>query len=475
MIFGDRAGVGRSLADRLSQSGEAVIVASPATVFERLAADRFLIRPESRDDVQLVLDAADASGCRGIIHLWSLNAPSADQTTLASLQTVETLGCLNALLLVQALATSTSRDLPRLWLVTGGTQIIGGTNDEGSPAQSPLWGLGRTIANEYPQLRCTMVDLSARPSADELESFRAELQADDAENELTLRGDARYVHRLSRVALADLRQAGQPKDGDGKDIPFHVEITTPGILDGLRAIAWPRRDPGPGEVEVRIQAAGLNFKDVMLAMGLLPDEALEGGYSGRYLGYECAGTVVAVGSHVKNLAVGDEVLTSGRGTLAKYTTLDARFAIRIPLGMSHEEAATIPIAFLTAFYSLHYLGRMSRGDRVLIHAAAGGVGLAAIQLAQRAGAEVFATAGSPMKRDLLRALGVKYVMDSRTSSFADEVMRFTNGEGVDIVLNSLAGEAIPLSLSTLRSYGRFLEIGKRDIYENTRLGASSVP
>jgi NADPH:quinone reductase-like Zn-dependent oxidoreductase/acyl carrier protein len=141
-----------------------------------------------------------------------------------------------------------------------------------------------------------------------------------------------------------------------------------------------------------------------------------------------------------------------------------------PDHISFEEAATIPITFLTAYYSLNYLGRMQRGDRVLIHAAAGGVGLAAIQLAQRAGAEVYATAGTPGKRALLRALGVKYVMDSRTLAFADQVMEFTGGEGVDIVLNSLAGEAIPKSLGVLSPYGRFIEIGKRDIYEDSKLG-----
>jgi NADPH:quinone reductase-like Zn-dependent oxidoreductase/acyl carrier protein len=137
--------------------------------------------------------------------------------------------------------------------------------------------------------------------------------------------------------------------------------------------------------------------------------------------------------------------------------------------MGMEDAATIPIVFLTAHYALNHLGRMQAGERVLIHAAAGGVGMAALQLAQRAGAEVFATAGSPEKRALLESLGVRHVMDSRSLDFAGEVLRRTGGEGVDLVLNSLAGEAIPKSLSVLRPYGRFLEIGKRDIYGDMRL------
>src|SRR5687768_12645793 len=232
----------------------------------------------------------------------------------------------------------------------------------------------------------------------------------------------------------------------------------------------PRREPGPGEVEIEVHAVGLNFKDVMITMGLLPDEALEGGYTGKALGMECSGTITAVGRDVAGLEVGDAVMTAAPGALRTNLTVNAQFVVRKPDHIGFEEAATIPITFLTAYYSLHYLGRIQARDRVLIHAAAGGVGLAAIQLAQRAGAEVFATAGTPAKRDLLRALGVRYVMDSRSLAFANEVMEFTGGQGVDIVLNSLSGEAIPKSLSILSAYGRFIEIGKRDIYENSKLG-----
>src|SRR5262249_62145850 len=127
-----------------------------------------------------------------------------------------------------------------------------------------------------------------------------------------------------------------------------------------------------------------------------------------------------------------------------------------------------------AFYSLHTLARMDRGERVLIHAGTGGVGLAAVQLALQAGAVVFATAGSPEKRELLTALGVPHVMDSRSLAFADEIRKLTNGEGVDIVLNSLSGEAIDKSLSLLRPYGRFVEIGKTDIFKNRKIGMRAL-
>jgi NADPH:quinone reductase-like Zn-dependent oxidoreductase/acyl carrier protein len=184
--------------------------------------------------------------------------------------------------------------------------------------------------------------------------------------------------------------------------------------------------------------------------------------------------VVAVGDQVSEVAVGDEVIAAKSCTLTSHLTVGSQFVAHKPSHLSLEQAATIPLAFLTAFYSLHTLGRMDRGERVLIHAGTGGVGLAAVQLALQAGAVVFATAGSPEKRELLTALGVPHVMDSRSLAFADEIRKLTGGEGVDIVLNSLSGEAIDKSLSLLRPYGRFIEIGKTDIFKNRKIGMRAL-
>jgi myxalamid-type polyketide synthase MxaB len=172
---------------------------------------------------------------------------------------------------------------------------------------------------------------------------------------------------------------------------------------------------------------------------------------------------------VEGRKIGDEVVAVASDCFATYVTANADFVLPKPECVSMAEAATIPITFLTAFYALHYLANMSAGDRVLIHAAAGGVGMAAVQLAQRVGAEIFATAGSPEKREFLKSLGVQHVMDSRSLAFADEVAQLTHGEGVDIVLNSLTGEAIPKSLGVLRAGGRFLEIGKSDIWDERKV------
>jgi NADPH:quinone reductase-like Zn-dependent oxidoreductase/acyl carrier protein len=173
-----------------------------------------------------------------------------------------------------------------------------------------------------------------------------------------------------------------------------------------------------------------------------------------------------VGEAVTGLRVGDEVLALALGCLASHVVADVRLVVPKPSHLGFEEGATVPIAFVTAHYALHHLARLQPGERVLIHAAAGGVGLAALRIAQRVGAEVFATAGSAEKREFLTSLGVRHVMDSRSLAFADEVREATEGEGVDVVVNSLAGEAVARSLEVLRPFGRFLEIGKRDIHGN---------
>ena len=236
----------------------------------------------------------------------------------------------------------------------------------------------------------------------------------------------------------------------------------------LKPIEVPR--PEAGEVTVRVHAGGLNFRDVLQRIGLLPEEAFEGGYAGATLGMEFAGEVLAVGTGVTAWKPGDAVFGFAPGAFRSHLRLPADGLFAKPASISFEAAATLPVAMLTTYYSLHHLARLQRGERVLIHGAAGGVGLAAIQYAQRAGAEIFASAGSPTKRDFLRRLGVQNIVDSRSLAFADEVRRLTGGEGVDVVLNSLAGEALHKGVALLRPYGRFIELGKRDFWANTKLG-----
>jgi acyl transferase domain-containing protein/D-arabinose 1-dehydrogenase-like Zn-dependent alcohol dehydrogenase/acyl carrier protein len=249
---------------------------------------------------------------------------------------------------------------------------------------------------------------------------------------------------------------------------FQVNMSALGQLDTLAPVASERRAPGPGEIEIQVGAAVLNFKDVLRALGMLSSEHDAGLAIG--FGGECAGQVVGVGEGVTGFQPGDQVIAMGAKCFSGFVTLSTLAAVPLAPGLSAAEGATIPTVFLTAHYALHHQARLQKGEKVLIHAAAGGVGLAAIQCARRVGAEIYATAGSPAKRDYLHALGIQHVFDSRSLGFADEVLKATDGQGVDVVLNSLAGEFIPKGLSVLTQFGRFIEIGARDIYQNSQLG-----
>ncbi|CAG0974770.1 phthiocerol/phenolphthiocerol synthesis type-I polyketide synthase C [Burkholderiales bacterium] len=258
------------------------------------------------------------------------------------------------------------------------------------------------------------------------------------------------------------RRHARESEGTG---PRQVVVGELGELDSLRVAAFTPREPGPGEVQIEVRAAGLNFRDVLSALGQMPHVA-----DGMTPGGECSGVISAVGPGVRHLAVGDAVVAVARSSLGTHATTGAHSVVAMPANLDFNRAAGLPIVFLTAQYALETLARVAPGERVLIHAAAGGVGLAAIQIARLRGAEIHATAGHPDKRDYLRSLGVKHVYDSRSLAFVDEIRAATGGEGVDVVLNALAGEFIPASLGLLRSQGRFIEIGKRDLLAGTQLG-----
>lgn len=252
--------------------------------------------------------------------------------------------------------------------------------------------------------------------------------------------------------------------------PNHtLGITTPGVLDSMTPVPADRRAPGEGEVEIQVAAAGLNFRDVLRALGMLSSEH-DAGTAVVGFGAECSGKIVRLGKGVTDLNIGDDVLAFSTKSFSGFVTTSAKAVARIPVGLGFVEAASIPMVFLTAYHALNGLARVRKGERVLIHAAAGGVGLAAVQIARMKGAEVIASVGSQGKREYLESLGITHITTSRSLDFVEDVRRFTDGQGVDVVLNALAGEFIPASLGLLRSGGRFIEIGARDIYQNANIG-----
>ena len=338
------------------------------------------------------------------------------------------------------------------------------------PLQAGVWAFGRVAMNEFPSAGLRLVDirkdLDASAAALRLAAEIVGLDRTD-ERELVIDGDTRLGLRLERGP--ELPQPGSGAADEGTGI-LRLDIAQQGSLDRLSWSRLPARALVGDEVEIAVEASGLNFRDVMWALGLLPEEALEDGFAGPTLGMECAGTVVATGPQARRLRPGDKVIAFAPACFASRVTVSEKGCARTPQGLAPEAAATIPVAFLTSYYALHRLARLEAHETVLIHGGAGGVGLAAIQVARHIGATIIATAGSPEKRSLLRQLGVDHVLDSRSLTFADDVMRLTGGKGIEVVLNSLSGEAMERSIEVLAPFGRFLELGKRDYYENTHLG-----
>ncbi|MBO0879152.1 MAG: SDR family NAD(P)-dependent oxidoreductase [Mycobacterium sp.] len=365
--------------------------------------------------------------------------------------------------LVRQLSESET-SVPRLWIVTQRAQALTG---DGIPAleHAGLRGIARVAMCEYPSLRTTLVDVPT--GTDAVQHLVAELFADSSDDEIAWRDGQRWAARLVNGPVSDGTWQTRPRRTQlyGKD-RIALETARLGDLDTMGLTARPRREPADGEIEIGTTAIGLNFADVIYQLGMFPEIH---GTSGR-LGFDCCGVVTNVGPGVDNLRVGDRVMAFHDGTADTFVTLPAEVVIPVPGGMTDVQAAGVPTAHLTAWYALTRVGRLTAGERILIHAGTGGVGLAAIAIARSLGAEVFATAGSDRKRSYLRDLGVQHVMNSRSMDFVADTLTATGGEGVDMVLNCLSGPLLFAGLDVLNIGGRFIEIGKRDIYANAKLG-----
>ncbi|MDC0667757.1 type I polyketide synthase [Nannocystis radixulma] len=355
--------------------------------------------------------------------------------------------------LIRAVVQRGDRDPPRLVFLTRGA--IDGTRLD----HAPVWGLARSLAHEHSELRPRLVDLDPDQPIP-LDLLARELLAPDDADQLALRLVDGAVQRLgARLVDAD----PTPRTTPASSRAFRLEQDRPGILAGLVLRAHPRSAPPAGSVEVAVEFAGLNFLDVLRALAALPADDVP-------LGAECVGRVVALGDGVDDLELGDRVIALADGALGTHVHVTRARLVRLPADLDPAAAATLPIASLTAWQALHHVARLQAGERVLIHAAAGGVGQAAVQIALARGAIVFATAGTETKRSMLRAQGVHHVASSRDRGFVDLVRAATDGEGVDVVLNSLAGDLLDASLELLRPDGRFIEIGKRDYHDDRRVG-----
>ncbi|WP_372599928.1 SDR family NAD(P)-dependent oxidoreductase, partial [Amphritea sp.] len=385
----------------------------------------------------------------------------------------QTLRCAQATELLQVLEET--RCPADIWLITEGVgatfpcdQAIISEPQQLAPADAAIWGFGRTLMNESLNNPVRLIDLPAAQSPGTIDALLSELQTPSTEQELiiTAQGE-RFAPRLR--AEATPTTTDQDHSCDVISLGFEL----PGQLRNLQWQARPARELAADEVEIEVMATGLNFRDIMYALGLLSDEAIENGFAGATLGLEFSGRIIRTGQEVSNFSIGDEVVGFGSSCFSNRMIATSYSIAPIPPGLSYEGAATIPTTFLTVYYALHHLARLQPGEKVLIHGAAGGVGIAAIQIAQWLGADIYATVGSKEKQEFLELMGIppRRIYNSRELTFAEQILRDTDdGKGVDVVLNSLAGEAIKQNFRVLKPFGRFLELGKRDFYENTHIG-----
>ncbi len=378
----------------------------------------------------------------GIIVAWGLD--DRDATPLIATGAV--------LAVLRELAVRNVTPSRGVWLVLRGAADLPGDVPSGSTAAAAIWGLRHTVALEHPALQLRAIDLATLAQPDDAQRVVAECARATLHPRIAIRGREVFVPQL------------MPRRERMADAPLAVQPSATKALDALQAEPFTRVAPAPGEVEIRVEVAGLNFRDVLGAMGMVT-------LPGNTLGGECAGTIMAVGAGVTGMSVGDRVMAFALGALRTHVCVLATLVTPLPPWLAFSHAAALPVAYLTAWHALVTVARVTRGERVLVHAAAGGVGLAAVHVARWLGATVVGTAGSPEKRAYLASIGVEAVFDSRVAGFREALTDASGLGTVDVVLNALSDDFIPMSIDVLAPSGRFVEIGKRGIWSDAAVAA----
>jgi acyl transferase domain-containing protein/NADPH:quinone reductase-like Zn-dependent oxidoreductase/acyl carrier protein len=462
IIFADSVQVAEKVAKSLTSRGGECVLVKPHQVFQSIGRQTYGVNPEKIDDFQALFQAAmtqDSDPIRGVVFLWPVKRAISPLQRVSEkrFEAAQRIGTQALLNLLKAIGSVQLRTPPNLWVVTRKTQTVLRAEDSLDIDQASLWGFCRVAALEFPHMKMVRVDLdtNSTPGGDARQLI-AEIGSPTDEDQVAYRKEIRYVARLAKGIRSEIR--ADRKAGPEGTEPYRLIKSEKNSIEELTFQTMNRINPAIGEIEIGIRATGLNFRDVLNALGLYPGEA-------GPLGFECAGIVTGLGSDVRNFALGDRVLAIAPGAIGPYVLTDTRLAVRLPDSLSFEDAATIPIVFLTVEIALCDQAQLRAGETVLIHSSAGGVGLAAIQAARYRGARIIATAGSEVKRNYVRELGIEHVFDSRSPDFPGEVLAATGNRGVDVVLNALPGEFVGRSVKCLANNGRFVEIGKSKTWE----------
>ena len=454
ILFADRHGLAEQLAATLVAS--TVIWVRQGEAYRQDSPYRFVLRPRSREDFQRLFETLQRQDIEAgeLVYLWGVDHRPNEPEPLQLKQVVDD-GCVSLIYLVQELTTG-REILPRLNIVTTGAahspdSTTTAQQELAALVQAPLRGLGRALVNEHPKLRPKIITLTAPAQAFggfeaiEAQALAEELQsASIDDSEVWLSGAARWVNRIVRAPMQQsVRSDRLVTDATAS---FRLGATLPGSQQPVQLCATPRGTPEVGEIQIAVSAAALDPEDVGLD---------------RAFGKECSGVIAALGSSVAGFRIGDEVIAFGENCISPFLITDARWVVRKPSGLNTDAAASIMRAFVTAAYALRDCAQLRQGERVLIHGAAGSVGLAAVQIIRQLGGDVFASATAPEQRAYLRASGIAQVFDAHSLTLVDDILLATDGSGVDIVLDAFIGEDTVQQaqlFEVLGPQGRFLEI-----------------
>ncbi|MCS3796554.1 SDR family NAD(P)-dependent oxidoreductase [Niastella sp. OAS944] len=366
--------------------------------------------------------------------------------------------------LVQSFAALDDVPEVHLYILTSQAQVAIHGDSGQSLMEAPLWALGAVIENEHPQFTVKLIDLD--DTADD-GKWLGQIFGGANETAVAVRNGKLLAKRLKKIQLTGDIQ--QKKKINTKEHGVALRTGASANYKDLYYEEILRKAPLNDEVEIKVSDAGINFKDYLKITGQISRKALEGTYFGDGLSMECAGVVTRTGAKVTRFKKGDKVLfINPSGSFQSFITTKANEIVHRP-AVLNKYGSHVVIAFLTVFHCLKNIARLSKGEKLLIHNATGAVGLAAIQYAQWKGAQIFATAGNEEKRDYLRSLGVQHIYNSHDLQFVKQVMTDTEEKGVDVILSAMQGEVLLQGLSLLAPYGRYIEIGKKDIADNAPL------
>lgn len=462
LVFSDNGNWGHELIEMLERNNIEYTQVESGECFERTNSNKYIIRKDKSDDIMQLFSELKGQIFTDVIYLWALNEKQSHSDIDVS-NLVD--HCLVLASIVKGLKDESCET--SFLILSRGSEHVNSEDTVSNLIGAGIGGLGELITNEYSNINCKLFDLSSIESQDEQKLVLNELLSGNKDRDVAYRNGKRFVKRLIRISMDN--KGVETKSVSTKD-PVRLVQDIRGNLNSLHYIESNRNEPTANEIEIQTYFSALNFKDILKVHGKISHKATKDTYIGENFGMESSGKVIRIGDDVKDFKVGDEVGVLIPDTFQSYITCNPESSIiyKMPEGFTYEDTPLF-VPFFTAYYTLIKIANLQKGEKVLIHNAAGGVGLAAIQIAQWKGAEIFATAGNETKREYLKSMGVEHVLNSRNLDFTEYVSKTTNNYGVDVVLNAMTGEVLVESFELLAPYGRFVEIGKRDITENSDL------